>query len=1403
MMPARTKLTSGTLVVSLLLLCIVGIGYSQSPFSVRSDLKEPLGPSVEVALKKMASRAERQQVKFLTRYMDTVVKGIGSSVALEPSESEELKRAAEKVIGAAAKDWQPCIVASVRPLVAKMHRSDKARVSVVNEIEASELVGRFTVQGWMPPDKRSQWKDAVKNVLGEERDAQWQKALEADSVELRKKTDNLLKTWVAEGRKPMDAALTAAVYDMSQVLRLPEEITKQLDALAKALVDQHVVAETEIGAELINSLTDAQLRRKVKQGRIGARTKFARPANDELVRFWQTKAVLLLSGDFKEKWLQYQGAVQAFDGSPVSTIRWNNGESLLGAVEAATADHVTWRTPDISDPITVKWDVLRRIDFPVDQVRAPDSFRFVMRDGSHLYGDIELISETSVAIKSSRHGRVDLKRSELLYARRLSGGNLRYHGPNGEADWAVKKSQKKSPKNSVGSPAPLPIVTVANGGMKLPYWNSQANLDLEIPDRVVVDFCITSQDVPEFQLALLPGNRRRLSIETWDDEVVLKKGNQFQSVLKLGREDRELSLQLYWDLVARQVSVVSSNGEVLTVWDMPEDTGETDNVAGILLKNRGRDLTLKHLCVSEWDGQIPMSREVDAEESYIELLDGRVLATTAIGNSAEGISIGNETVGLDQIESLIFSGEQSDPQPAEMQVIWSDGTLVKGEIIEIQADRMTLKTRAAAAPITASLASIRQILNDGTPEPELTIDKMDTLQFSGHTMRGRLEPSSTGLPRWRFVGSERSVTIGSKVGATFNRAFSKDHDPSEPAEALLYTQYGDILPARISTIDKSGVSVKSGITELDYFDAGDIRAVQFGVDSQLNLSGFRGSDWELVKGRATPSEGKLDLKPGSVFGHGSMMRAREIAFSMNRGTLRVRFNSDGGAPEKSTNYLIGHWGSQVYSGVESSEGQMERNHNIKVENGRAVKMKFLIQDKKIVFLIDGMTVCQFPIDPRKKTGAGVYFEPASLWGNSVSDFSLTDFSAYSPPGSPGLPTVSAEVRSQVLSIPRFLRDDLPSHLLIAQNGDVLRGEIEASTTEHYRFRYGMEDVVLPKERVKAVVWLEKPDPDTKDSEVELAKPGGDKGLATMQTTSDLGYAMETVAYCLASRVFSNSAQAKSELSSHGVFFQGGANVVYDASAMILYSRNTDDNQALIAKTLQTEFGGVLGTPNYWFQLVNGGRLFLDVDKFGSKAITGTHPRLGKCQIPWDDVYSIRTMAMRPTDSFATSGRDWQMLYAPAPDLPSGDGGAAAGSLLGKKAADFKLPMLGDSGEFELGQNLGKVVVLDFWATWCGPCIRSLAELIAEMAAFSSDDVIFLGVNQGQSADEVQQFLEARGWEMPVALDQTQKVGRLFGVEGIPHTVVIGRDGKVAWAHSGYTPDAAKQIASAVLKAIKD
>ena len=127
----------------------------------------------------------------------------------------------------------------------------------------------------------------------------------------------------------------------------------------------------------------------------------------------------------------------------------------------------------------------------------------------------------------------------------------------------------------------------------------------------------------------------------------------------------------------------------------------------------------------------------------------------------------------------------------------------------------------------------------------------------------------------------------------------------------------------------------------------------------------------------------------------------------------------------------------------------------------------------------------------------------------------------------------------------------------------------------------------------------------------------------------------------------------------------------------------------------------------------------------------------------------------------------------------------------------------DGTEKKLSDLQGKTVILDFWATWCGPCVASLPKIM-EVAAEHDEDVILIAVNQQEDAETVAEFLAAHEWnDLTVALDDDTVAGRSYRVEGIPHTVIIDADGIVRNVHVGSSPNLKEELSKEIEAALED
>jgi len=134
-------------------------------------------------------------------------------------------------------------------------------------------------------------------------------------------------------------------------------------------------------------------------------------------------------------------------------------------------------------------------------------------------------------------------------------------------------------------------------------------------------------------------------------------------------------------------------------------------------------------------------------------------------------------------------------------------------------------------------------------------------------------------------------------------------------------------------------------------------------------------------------------------------------------------------------------------------------------------------------------------------------------------------------------------------------------------------------------------------------------------------------------------------------------------------------------------------------------------------------------------------------------------------------------------------------LTGKPAPDTSAKLL-DGSKVTLADYEGNtIVVLDFWASWCPPCRASLPVFQKVAADYKDKNVVFIAVNQGEDVDTIKRYLERTGLEFTVMLDTDGAIGNNFKVEGIPQTVIIGKEGIVQAVHEGFSRDSETQLRS--------
>ena len=150
-------------------------------------------------------------------------------------------------------------------------------------------------------------------------------------------------------------------------------------------------------------------------------------------------------------------------------------------------------------------------------------------------------------------------------------------------------------------------------------------------------------------------------------------------------------------------------------------------------------------------------------------------------------------------------------------------------------------------------------------------------------------------------------------------------------------------------------------------------------------------------------------------------------------------------------------------------------------------------------------------------------------------------------------------------------------------------------------------------------------------------------------------------------------------------------------------------------------------------------------------------------------------------------------------------GPMRASIAALLVASFSLlaaPPAPAAGALDIGQYAGKVVVLDFWASWCAPCRRSFPWLNSMHDKYVDDGLVIVGVNLDMERADAERFLEEYPAAFSIFYDENQELARHYEVVAMPSSYVIGRDGKLAARHMGFKVKQQDEYEALIVEALQ-
>jgi len=131
---------------------------------------------------------------------------------------------------------------------------------------------------------------------------------------------------------------------------------------------------------------------------------------------------------------------------------------------------------------------------------------------------------------------------------------------------------------------------------------------------------------------------------------------------------------------------------------------------------------------------------------------------------------------------------------------------------------------------------------------------------------------------------------------------------------------------------------------------------------------------------------------------------------------------------------------------------------------------------------------------------------------------------------------------------------------------------------------------------------------------------------------------------------------------------------------------------------------------------------------------------------------------------------------------------------------------GEKIDFASLSNDGKPMVINFWATWCKPCINELNnidEIYEDWQQETGIKLIAVSIDDSRNVRRVAPFVKGRGWDFEVLTDENSDLRRALNINNPPHTLLVDGDGKIVWEHNGYMPGDEDELYDKIIELVNN
>ena len=1017
----------------------------------------------------------------------------------------------------------------------------------------------------------------------------------------------------------------------------------------------------------------------------------------------------------------------ASEEAKTGTLVLRNGDSLPGQISSVAEGVLNWECSLFASPVKMRQEAIRRISLPTDEssATAQADYQIETVGDDLLFGRISRIAAGVAYMDCDRHGEIQIKLSQIAKIRNLKHSATIVSGFSDFEGWGSLKNQKTHWQTESGN-----LYTSAESA------NVYRRLD-NLPDTVDILLRCSFSASPDFSFGFeIPRSTEFdeaiLRLETWDGSLVLVHADgDFEILMEEIPEDtRELGLSILWNRKTNRM-VIRNQQQLLG--EVVARTAAEDSKPGFFFKNRAGDLRISQFRVS--------ASPVDAK-SQVGVIVNKEGESIRIENQLEfdgrSWTLGKQSLPAKEMYQ-VWLAEAQPRKKSAVKLRYRDGAQISGKLVSAGSGQLMLMTAFSDSEIKCNTNGLITVdfgepnsAASGTDEPHESPYQL-TCQFG--TIHGQLGFAALGdnLAEWTPFGSSDPVKLAYKVPFTIQRVETRNakERPGNSLVDTLHLTNGDLIACRVDTIDSENCVLQSAYGERSV-SLKLVKAIDLGrKQPRQKLTFEHAQRWKLLRQNGQ---------------HSDCVDQKEVR--LGRGDILVHPNFQG----DQLRFALRRNG-RAFSQMKMMYGLRMRLYRSNEESNDGIGISIIAAGKNTFHVSGDSNRSMVAYGPQRRTECkSNQVEVVIRLVDSTLTIALDGVLAHS---------MKVDRDTQICgSVVTFKN--------ISQ--ETLGGLNDADGTDWFdisqvesEFLFGRtaRPVIVSQSRLDQLLTVPRAQRHYPPNNI-IVSTSGDflRGRLTSLTSKKLSFESGN----------SNFSFDRSRI----------ANVVWFHGV-----KDPEDNDE------EQEESSSVPNRELQFLLDDGQRISMMPKTYANGTLTNGSSALGKVSLNLTNVNVVRyaNAVAEGTTKHEEDYSSWVACFAEPPHKMAAQNPAEKSSpLVGTQAIDFESEFAADGKTFRLSEQKGKVVVLDFWATWCGPCIASMPKLISDIESLSADDVVLVAVNQGETAEKVSQFIQARNWNLNSVLDRDSKIGEQYQVTGIPKSVVITPDGIISAVNTGPAHD---------------